>query len=261
VWLNGRQTVDHAVLENGFDPEVKNPAPQANPRPVPRLGPVQLPVNGEEVRWRNVCLREISSEEANRILSLHGGGEGWKPIFNGQDLSGWQGPLEQYEVRDGAIFSKGGGTLHTVETFSNFKVRLEYKLPHGGNNGLAIRYPGSGNTAYVGMCEIQVLDDDDPKHANLQPYQYNGSIYGMVPAHRGYLRPIGEWNFQEVTVDGSKICVELNGTVIVNTDVSKITEPAVIKHHPGISRTSGFFGFAGHGKGVAFRLVQVLRLK
>jgi hypothetical protein len=263
VWLNGQQTVDHAVLENYYDRNAKDPAIKASPRPVPRVGPVQLQTHGGEIRWRNVFLREIGGEEANRILASHGAGEGWKSLFNGKDLSGWKGPVENYEVQEGAIVCKPkkGGTLHAVEEFSNFKARLEYRLPPGGNNGLAIRYPGSGDTAYVGMCEIQVLDDSDPKYAKLDPRQYNGSVYGMVAAHRGYLRPVGEWNFEEVTIEGSKIRVELNGTVILQADVAQVTEFAGSKAHPGKDRTSGFFGFAGHGDAVAFRAVQVQPLK
>ena len=262
VWLNGQQTVDHAVLENYYDRASKDPAIKANPRPVPSRGPVQLQTHGAEIRWKNVFLREIHGEEANRILASHGESSNWKPLFNGKDLSGWQGPVDNYQVEDGAIVCKPkkGGTLHTTEEFSNFKVRLEYRLPSGGNNGLAIRYPGNGDTAYVGMCEIQVLDDSAEKYAKLDPRQYNGSLYGMVAPHRGYLRPVGEWNFQEVTVDGSKIRVELNGTVIVDADLSQVTEYAGNKAHPGKDRISGFFGFAGHGDAVAFRALKVLPL-
>ena len=92
-------------------------------------------------------------------------------------------------------------------------ARVEFKLPPGGNNGLAIRYPGKGDTAYDGMCELQILDDGHPKYAkSLDARQSHGSAYGMVAAARGYLRPVGQWNFEEVTVQGSKIKVELNGT-------------------------------------------------
>ena len=96
----------------------------------------------------------------------------------------------------------------------------------GGNNGLAIRYPGSGDTAYVGMCESQVLDDhyEEATGEKIDPRQAHGSAYGMVAAQRGYQHPIGEWNYEEVTVKGSTIKVELNGTVILDADLSKVTE-------------------------------------
>jgi hypothetical protein len=63
-----------------------------------------------------------------------------------------------------------------------------------------------------------------------------------------------------VTVDGSKIRVELNGNVIVNADVSLVTDFMGGKPHPGIGRTSGFFGFAGHGDAVKFRNISVVKL-
>jgi hypothetical protein len=139
-------------------------------------------------------------------------------------------------------------------------VRLEFKVPAGGNNGLAIRYPGQGDPAYTGMTELQVLDNEAEKYAKLDPRQYHGSAYGMAPAHRGYQRPAGEWNYQEVTVKGSTIKVELNGSVILDTDLSKVTEYAGKKEHPGKNLTKGYFGFAGHGDAVAFRKIAVKTL-
>ena len=116
---------------------------------------------------------------------------------------------------------RGGHDLCNKEV-TDFAARLEFRLPPGGNNGLAIRYPGEGDTAYVGMCELQILDDSTTKYGKLDPRQYHGSAYGMVPAKVGYLRPVGLWNFQEVTVKGSKVKVGLDGTVILDTDLSTV---------------------------------------
>lgn len=190
--------------------------------------------------------------------------DGFKSLFNGKDLEGWAGPVENYEVVDGAIVCKKGkgGTLHTKEEYGDFVVRLEFKVPAGGNNGLAIRYPGSGDTAYVGMCELQVLDDTAPKYAKLDARQYHGSAYGMAAAKRGAQKPVGEWNSQEVTVKGMTIKVVLNGEVILDTDLSKVDPETFMakSKHPGLARTKGFFGFAGHGDAVAFRNVSIKRL-
>jgi len=127
---------------------------------------------------------------------------------------------------------------------------------------LAIRYPGQGDTAYLGMCEIQVLDDNYEKATGqkIDPRQAHGSAYGMVAAARGYQRPIGEWNYEEVTVKGSTIKVELNGTVILDTDLSKVTEYMGNSKHPGKDRTSGHFGFAGHNDPVMFRNISIKKL-
>ena len=107
------------------------------------------------------------------------------------------------------------------------------------------------------MCELQILDDTAAKYAKLDPRQYHGSAYGMVAAKRGYLRPVGEWNFQEVTVKGPKIKVELNGTVILDADLSKVKEFMANSPHPGKDRTSGYFGFAGHNDPVEFRNIAI----
>ena len=139
-------------------------------------------------------------------------------------------------------------------------ARVEYRLPPGGNNGLAIRYPGEGQPSSVAMCEVQILDDTAPQYAKLDPRQYNGSSYGMIPASRGYLRPLGEWNFMEVTAVGSTLRVELNGTRILDGDLAKVTKFMGNHPHPGKDRTSGHFGFCGHNDPVAFRLVQIRRL-
>lgn len=253
VWLNDKLVVDHAILENFWDKERKKPLLQR--------GPVQLQTHGSEIRWKNVYIREIPSAEANELLAKHSD-SGFVSIFNGKDFAGWKGPTDNYEVVDGAIRCqpKKGGTIYHQDEYSDFVARLEFKLPPGGNNGLAIRYPGTGDTAYVGMCELQVLDDGHPKYAKLDPRQAHGSAYGMAPAFRGYLRPAGEWNFQEVTVKGSTIKVELNGSVILDTDLSTITEYMGKSPHPGKERTSGFFGFAGHGDAAEFKNVRIKKL-
>ena len=253
VGLNDKLTVDHAIMENYYDRKT----------PIPRAGPIELQTHGGEIRWRNIFLREIGADEANKILASKGG-EGFKPVWNGKDFEGWGGPVDQYEIKDGAIVcQKGkGGTIYAKEELGDFVARVEFKLPPGGNNGLAIRYPGEGDTAYAGMCELQVLDDDAAQYAKLDPRQYCGSVYGMSAAQRGYVRPAGEWNFYEITVKGPTIRVELNGSIINQADVSKIApETFMANHpHPGRDRTSGFFGFAGHNDPVAFRNVLIKKL-
>ncbi len=251
VWLNGKQVVDHAIMENYWD----------RSKPLPREGLVRLQTHGGEIRWRNIFAHDIPADEANKILASHGG-EGFVPIFNGKDFTGWQGAVDNYEIVDGAIRCKkgAGGNLFTTDEYSDFVVRLEFQLPPGGNNGLAIRYPGKGNAAYDGMTELQVLDSEHKKYANLDDRQYHGSAYGMIPAHRGYLRPTGQWNFQEVTVRGSRITVELNGTVILDGDVSKVKKYMADSPHPGKMLKSGYFGFAGHNDPVAFRNISIKRL-
>jgi len=253
VWLNGKLLVDHARMENYFNRKGQ----------IPRTGPIQLQTHGGEIRWRNVFIREIGTNEGNEILASKGG-NGFKSAFNGKNFEGWAGPTNNYSVDHGSIqCMKGkGGTIYVNDELDDFSARIEFKLPPGGNNGLAIRYPGSGDTAYVGMCELQVLDDSAKKYAKLHPAQYHGSAYGMAPAARGYQRPVGEWNFQEVTVNGSRIKVELNGTLILNADLANVEKPMYdLGKFKGRLRKSGYFGFAGHGDAVSFRNISIRNFK
>ncbi len=260
VWLNDTLVVEHARMHNYYDRAL----------PIPAKGPIQLQTHGGEIRWRNIFIREIEPEEANDLLRQGGptrstGGivAEYKPIFNGRDFTGWQGAVDDYVVRDGALMCRPGrgGVLYTNKAYGNFSVQLDIKLPRAGNNGLAIRYPGNGNPAYAGMCELQVLDNTSLKYASLDPRQYHGSAYGQVAAHRGYQRPVGTWNHQRVTVRDAQITVELNGTVILDADLNDVTD---FMHgrdsHTGRDRTEGHFGFAGHNDAVAYRNIRIKTL-
>lgn len=191
---------------------------------------------------------------------------GFQPIFNGRDLAGWAGAVDSVEVRDGAIVwrPKKGGTLYWDRELGDFQVRFRFKLVSAANNGLAIRYPGSGDTAYVGLCELQILAEDyeQVKKTRLDPRQLHGSAYGMVAAKQGFQKPIGEWNEQEVTVRGSTIKVVLNGTTILDADLAQVDLATVHnnKPHPGLTRPRGFFGFAGHNDPVEFKDIVLKEL-
>ena len=253
VWWNDHQVVDNARMDNYW----------LRGEPLPREGSIWLQTHGGEIRWRNISIREIEAEEANAFLDASGD-EGFESVFDGKTLNGWQGAVDDYEVtEDGAIQCRDrrGGNLLTEAVYGDFAVRLEILLPPGGNNGLAIRSGGEGDPAYKAMCELQVLDNDAPKYAKLDPRQYHGSAYGMAAAKRGYQRPAGTWNFQEVTVQGSTVKVELNGNVILETDLATVSEYMADRPHPGKERTEGHFGFAGHNDPVKFRNIRIKRLE
>lgn len=249
VSLNGKLVVDHAVMENYWDRK----------KPLIRKGPIQLQTHGGEIRWREIRIRELDSSQANQIL-VDKNKDGFEAIFNGQDFAGWDGATDNYQINDGVLVCKKnkGGTIFTEDEYSDFQVRFEFKLPPKGNNGLAIRYPGRGDAAYTGMCELQILNEDYP--AKLDDRQFHGSAYGMVAAAKGYLRETGQWNFQEVTVVGSKIKVELNGYEILDCDLSEVNEFMGDKPHPGKDLKSGHFGFCGHNDPVEFRHIQIKKL-
>jgi hypothetical protein len=187
---------------------------------------------------------------------------GFTPLFDGKTLNGWtlvggRGP--GYIVENGLLVcpAEGGGNLFTEKEYANFILRFEFRLSPGGNNGVGIRAPLEGDAAYQGM-EIQILDDQHEKYKGwLKPEQHHGSIYDVIPARTGYLKPAGEWNEEEILADGRRIRVTLNGVIIVDADLDMVKEPQVLKRHPGLLRSSGHIGFLGHGTRVEFRNIRI----
>lgn len=198
-----------------------------------------------------VSAAEVSQEEKD---------QGFVSLFDGKSLDGWIGATKGYGVEDGAIvcLKQGGGNLYTDKEYADFHLKFEFKFEPGANNGLGIRAPLTGDAAYVGM-ELQILDNTSPRYAKLQPYQYHGSIYGVAPAKREFLKPAGEWNQQEVIAKGRQVTVILNGTTIVDANIDEASTPKTIdgKDHPGLKRTSGHIGFLGHGARVEFRNLRL----
>ncbi|NCF55447.1 MAG: DUF1080 domain-containing protein [Planctomycetia bacterium] len=187
----------------------------------------------------------------------------WTSIYDGKSSEGWIGDISGYEFGEGEIQCRegSGGEIYTASEYSDFLLRFEFKLWPGSNNGLGLRTPSRGNAAYVGM-ECQIIDNSFEKYANLNPYQYHGSIYGVQPASRGAQKPVGEWNFQEVRCQGRRVTVVLNGKTILDIDIDAVSENGTLdgKDHPGLKRTIGHIGFLGHNDPVAFRNLRVLDL-
>jgi hypothetical protein len=253
VILNNKLVVDEAPLINFWDRKT----PLSKRKPVISSGPIQLQTHGGEIRWRNLYIKEL-----NKSCCAVDDETGYISLFNGEDFDGWKGPTTNYEIKNGSIscIQGKGGTIFTERVFKDFSVKLEFKLPAGGNNGLAIRYPGKGNPAYQGMCELQVLDNTHPRYAKLDERQFHGSAYGIAPAKKGFLKKVGEWNQQEVIVRGSHVTVFLNDEIILDQDLSKINKYMADKSHPGLALKEGHFGFAGHNDPVSFRNIRIKEL-
>jgi len=250
VWLNGELVVDNVTMENYWDRKI----------PIFPKGLVELQAHGTDLAFRDIYIREISDREYN--LTPEEKTEGFVALFNGRNLDNWVGNKQSYVVEDGMIVIRpentSGGNLYTEKEYSDFTFRFEFLLTPAANNGLGIRTPLEGDAAYVGM-ELQILDNTADVYAKLQPYQYHGSVYGVIPAKRGYLKPLGEWNTQEVDVRGTRIKITLNGTVIVDGDIAEARDKGTMDHldHPGLKNTTGHIGFLGHGSVVQFRNIRI----
>jgi HEAT repeat protein len=210
-------------------------------------------------------LNEMPEEEPFK-LSDEEEKEGFKVLFDGTNMHEWVGNTVDYTLKRGHISlipsSSFGGNLYTKSEYGNFVFRFEFQLTPAANNGLGIRTPMEGDAAYVGM-ELQIIDNEDPVYKNLQKYQYHGSVYGVIPAKRGFLKPLGEWNYQEVIADGDHIKITLNGEVILDGNIREASKNGTIdgKQHPGLLNKTGHIGFLGHGSPVKFRNIRIKELK
>ncbi len=254
VYLNGVLVADQVVLENYWDRKI----------PIFPKEQIELQAHGTEVVYRNMYLREMR-EDMKFELSETEKKAGFEMLFDGTNLDKWVGNKSGYPIQDGAMVvdpaGGSGGNIYTKEEYADFDFRFQFQLTPGANNGLGIRAPLTGDAAYKGM-ELQILDNEADMYKNLQTYQYHGSIYGVMPALRGYLKPVGEWNEQVVEAKGNKIKVTLNGQVILNADITDAIKNGTPdkQQHPGLQNKSGHIGFLGHGDVVRFRNIRVKRL-
>jgi len=250
VYLNGTKVVDNVTMENYWDRAL----------PIFPRGAIELQAHGTDLAFRDIYVRELTP--AAYGLTEDERADGFVSLFDGRTLDGWMGNKIGYTVENGVIAFNPKATdrsnLYTEKDYGDFAFRFEFQLSPGGNSGVGIRAPRTGDAAYVGM-EIQVLDNEAPIYANLQPYQYHGSVYGVIPAKRGYLRPVGEWNSEEIRIQGSRIRVTLNGTVILDGDLVEATKYGPMDHraHPGLDRDAGGIGWLSHGDVVKFRNVRI----
>ncbi|MEA5072072.1 MAG: DUF1080 domain-containing protein, partial [Petrimonas sp.] len=255
VWLNDELVTDNVVLENYWN----------RSQPIFPTEQIELQAHGSKVAYRDIFIKEIERPEPFQ-LPADEKKEGFRVLFDGTNLNEWTGNKKDYVVESGNIVlypsQNFGGNLYTKEQFDNFIFRFEFMLTPGANNGLGIRAPLEGDAAYGGM-ELQILDNDAPVYKNLQIYQYHGSVYGVIPAKRGYLKPVGEWNYQEVIADGDRIKVILNGTTILDGNIREASKNGTIdkRDHPGLLNKTGHIGFLGHGSLVKFRNIRIKPLK
>jgi hypothetical protein len=237
--------------------------------------------------YRRTLSGSLALTFAAAVLAIAAEDEnGFKPLFNGKDLTGWvynkraprpakpkpgqksapespRAPVEQksgagYQVENGVVYCtvKDGGMLFTEEDYGDFILRFEFKIEENSNNGIGIRVPLGGHPSADGM-EIQILDDNGSKHQKLRETQFHGSIYDVVPAKRGHLKPVGEWNSEEIRAEGRRIKVTLNGHVIVDANLDDIKDDAVLKKHPGLQSKTGRIALCGHGTRVEFRNMRI----
>lgn len=254
VYLNGELVVDNVVLENYWDRKI----------PIFVKDAIELQAHGDHIVYRDIYVKELDPQPLYEV-SKEEKDQGFEALFDGQSLFQWTGNTIDYVPENGdlVIYPKRGGkgNIYTKKEYDNFHLKFEFKLTPGANNGLGIRTPMEGDAAYVGM-ELQILDNTAKVYEKLQPYQYHGSVYGIIPAKRDFLKSVGEWNYQEVIAQGNRIQVMLNGETILDGDLAEATKNGTADHkeHPGLFNKTGHIGFLGHGSELRFRNIRIKEL-
>jgi hypothetical protein len=255
AWINGEKVSDHQILPGtgGFAP----------------TGLIGLQVHGSRsdppgtvVKFRDVRIRELplfdtaefTCDENGVMTPTEAGAKnGWKPLFNGRDLAGWEidGPGDGFRAAGGVLsVAKGeGGVLKTAEDYENFDLKLDFRLEPAANSGLFLRAARSGENPAFSGCEIQLLDDwgyEALTQTKLKPAQMTGSIYGSAPPRvKGMLWPDGRWNSMRIRYAGSQLQASLNGVTIQDADVNGLQVPEKEKKFAERAKT-GFIGIQRH---------------
>lgn len=205
----------------------------------------EVPLGGQ-FQFRNIRMTEL----------------GKRSLFNGMDLSGWEGagqPAEKcWLVQDGLLQCTGaaGPWLRSQDEFGDFNLRFDYLVAAEGNSGVYVRVPRDGNhhrendQAPPAGFEVQILDDAAPKYKDLKDYQFSGSVYDIAGANPRVSKAAGKWNTLEINAAGQRISVSHNGVVVVDLDEVKF--PLI-----QLRQTKGFLGLQNHSTPVKFRNVRV----
>jgi len=240
VYLNEKLVVNDVVLENYWERD----------KPIYPSGQIELQSHNSPLYFRNIFLRELADEPP----PLDG------PLFNGTDLSGWEIINKDKSGwlvgENGILFTegKGGGWISTTREFADFKLDLEFRLPPGGNSGVFLRAPREGNPAYAGM-EIQVLDDEAAEYANLNPWQYTGSIYAVLAPSKRVTKKAHEWQQMSIVCRGPLVKVTLNGEMIIDANLIDFMDRT--KDHPGLKRRKGYIGLQSHDTKIEYRHINL----
>jgi len=189
----------------------------------------------------------------------------WVKLYNGKDLTGWhviRGKIDLWKA-NGELLTctgRGGGCLATDKQYGDFELKLDFRIPPGGNTGVGIRFPPDGWPSTDGM-EIQILDDDHPRYATLKAEHRNGSIYTHAAPKAKAHKPAGEWNQYVIRCQGPRVTIHLNGTEIHNVNLDDFSDSLGKGKVPlGKRERRGSIGFPSHGDPIDFRNIEIKEL-
>ncbi|MBY0585628.1 DUF1080 domain-containing protein [bacterium] len=184
---------------------------------------------------------QCRAEEAHNKLTPEEVADGWLLLFDGETLFGWQAELPAFEkmwmVKDGTITSDpaaGFNHLKSHAAFSDFVMKLDFRINKGGNSGIFFRGAPVRGQQFVGLLGISgyeaQVDDNDPRGLLYQ----TGGLYDVAPAKK-LIKGEDQWRSYEITADGDHITTKINGELICDTMQKKFRfgHIGLQQHNPG----------------------------
>ena len=292
IWLNGVNTAnlaDHQIPSGFIALQVHSIGDQTS-------------MAGREIRWRNIQIKTTNLEserwkmapytpEENYLpntLTDYERKKGWRLLWDGKTNDGWrsargpQFPEKGWEIKDGLLTvlegsggeASNGGDIITKEKFSNFELKLEFRITEGANSGVKYFVDpelNKGEGSSIGL-EFQILDDERHPDAKLgvQGNRTLGSLYDLIPAENlsvpgtaKVFRGIGEWNQARIVVKGNHIQHWLNGFKVVEYERNTPMFRALVAYSkykiwPGFgSLPEGHILLQDHGNRVSYRSIKI----
>ena len=196
---------------------------------------------------------------------------GWKLLFDGRTLDGWQpigkagAPVAGWVVKEGVLFhakAAGGGDIVTAEHFEDFELTWEWKIGEVGNSGLKYNLP---NAAKGLGFEYQLIDDEKhPDGIRGGKLHQTAALYDLIePSAERRVKPVGEWNESRLVVKGDHVEHWLNGVKTVEFDCGSDDIKARIakSKYKGAAnfgvKTKSQILLQDHGDEVSFRNLKV----
>ena len=193
---------------------------------------------------------------------------GWRLLFDGKTTEGWRGYMQDtmpsgWQVVDGVLARVAPARdIVYQEKFKNFELLVDWRIAPRGNSGIFYRGIEGPEAIYYSAPEMQVLDDTG--HADGQSELTSaGAVYGLYPAPRGIVKPVGEWNTARILVQGNHVEHWLNGKRIAayelgSADWSARVAQSKFKQWPEYGKaTEGYIGLQEHGNWIGYRNIKI----